>query len=910
VVNITGWLTRATQAARKSREPNQLGGFSRAGRRRKRATAFRGCGLGGGEQLESKFLLTVGIVQPIPAQVLPATINASSEILLADRFALQDVAGTVVRVNTNAPLQNSSFFVELFDNAAAAPERVTTATAENFLGYVDDGSFSRSIIHRSIPGFVIQGGGFTAPTAPANQPDGSPVAIGSKGTVVDEIGNPNQRGTIAMAKVAPPGAATVANSATSQWFVNLDDNSGLDAEFTAFGRVLGNGMTVINALAAATTWDVSEYYDNGALTNTPLWTVPGDAILQPENFVTFTGMSRATPGQMVSLAVTSANPDLLRAQLFGDRLILSRAGTLSGTTTVTVRASAAFDPTDFVEHSFEVTLPAVPPPPDVTIEAVGDVTLGYDPAGRVYANGTLVTSGGGPVNYHTYGSWGWTARAAETVGGINQIVWQNEAGSLQLWSLSASWAHQSSLGDYAVGTATFNAIEAAFGMDFNGDDAIGQPLTVIEAVGAVTLAYDPAGNLLANGTLVTSGGGAVNYHTYASWGWTARAAETFGSVNKIVWQNQADALQVWELSGSWDHRISLGDYADGTAAFNATEAAFGMDFDGDGQVAPATTLIESRGDVALEYDGSGNLRANGVLVTSGGGPVNYDTFRSWGWTARAAESVGRVNTIVWQNEAGELHFWRLSSGWLHENSEGDFGPGSPQYAVAEGDFGVDLSGDGRITIESAGGVSLWYDAAGILRANETLVTSAGNSVNYDLVRSWGWEAVAAEVVNTKHSIAWRNRTTGSLQYWRLDSGWAHRGSEADDLPGSPGHSQAELDFQVDFDRDGAIGAAVVEIESRGSVVLQRAGNGNLLANGVLVTSGDAPVNYFTFLSWGWTALAADVVEPGNTIAWRNSAGELHLWELNGDWAHERSRGNFAPGTPQFETARQALELDL
>ncbi|MEX0687301.1 MAG: hypothetical protein WD072_01370, partial [Pirellulales bacterium] len=395
----------------------------------------------------------------------------------------------------------------------------------------------------------------------------------------------------------------------------------------------------------------------------------------------------------------------------------------------------------------------------------------------------------------------------------------------------------------------------------------------------------------------------------------ALAAETIRGVNTIVWQNEAGALQLWELSVGWSHQNSRGDFAIGSAAFNAVEASFGMDFDGDGKVAPATTVIEGRGDTTLEYDGEGNLRANGILITSDGGPVNYDTLRSWGWTARAAEPVGGVNTIVWQNGAGTLHFWRLSADWVHESSEGDFLPGSPQYDTAEAIFGVDIDGDGRITIESAGSWTLWYDQSGNLQANHQLVTSFGAPVNYDLYRSWGWEALAAEILpEVGRTIVWRNLETGGIQYWRLGLAWVHTFSEGDDRPGSPGYNQAERDFQTDIDRNGIVGESFggdpVGIESRGSVVFMRDGSGNLLANGTLVQSSNRPVSYFTFLSWGWTAVAADVVGGVNTIAWRNAAGELHLWELSSTWVHMQSRGNYAPGTPEFETARQALQLDI
>jgi peptidyl-prolyl cis-trans isomerase A (cyclophilin A) len=99
--------------------------------------------------------------------------------------------------------------IELFDEAA--PE-----TVANFLNYVNDGDYAKSFIHRSVTGFVVQGGGYSFI-------DGTAVAIPTDPPVINEPGISNLRGTIAMAKLGGDP-----NSATSQWFFNLADNSGLD----------------------------------------------------------------------------------------------------------------------------------------------------------------------------------------------------------------------------------------------------------------------------------------------------------------------------------------------------------------------------------------------------------------------------------------------------------------------------------------------------------------------------------------------------------------------------------------------------------------------------------------------------------------------------------------------------------
>ena len=128
------------------------------------------------------------------------------------------------------------FEVNLFDSDT--PETVT-----NFLEYVNNGAYTNSVYHRSVPGFIVQGGGFfydmalPLETIPSNPP------------VINEPVFSNVRGTIAMAKLSGDP-----DSATSQWFFNLADNSAnLDSQnegFSVFGQVVGDGMDVIDAIAA------------------------------------------------------------------------------------------------------------------------------------------------------------------------------------------------------------------------------------------------------------------------------------------------------------------------------------------------------------------------------------------------------------------------------------------------------------------------------------------------------------------------------------------------------------------------------------------------------------------------------------------------------------------------------------
>lgn len=117
-------------------------------------------------------------------------------------------------------------------------EKAPVSTA-NFLAYVDDGFFDGLIFHRVIPGFMIQGGGFT--------PDMSQKK--GKAPIKNEAPNglKNRRGTIAMART------NVVDSATSQFFINLSDNEFLDHSpgnfgYAVFGHVV-EGLDTIDRIA-------------------------------------------------------------------------------------------------------------------------------------------------------------------------------------------------------------------------------------------------------------------------------------------------------------------------------------------------------------------------------------------------------------------------------------------------------------------------------------------------------------------------------------------------------------------------------------------------------------------------------------------------------------------------------------
>ncbi|HEY1662426.1 MAG TPA: peptidylprolyl isomerase [Verrucomicrobiae bacterium] len=159
--------------------------------------------------------------------------------VLVCSFARVD-AGTLVQFRTAL----GDIEVELYDQDKPV-------TVKNFLNYLNSGLYQNEFAHRLAQGFVLQGGGYTLTS-------NTIYSIPTNAPIVDEFGVGHQYsnvyGTIAMAKL---GGFT--NSATSQWYFNLANNSSLDAAdtndlFCVFGHVI-SGTNVLNTFNKFVNWN-------------------------------------------------------------------------------------------------------------------------------------------------------------------------------------------------------------------------------------------------------------------------------------------------------------------------------------------------------------------------------------------------------------------------------------------------------------------------------------------------------------------------------------------------------------------------------------------------------------------------------------------------------------------------------
>ncbi len=197
--------------------------------------------------------------------------------IMTDAQATTPIVATnsvsVVRMQTSMGLID----IKLYNGAAPL-------TVENFLGYVNSGAFNQSFIHRSVPGFIIQGGGYLW-----NGTSSTPIdtSIRTATPLINEFSasRSNLRGSIAMAKVGGDP-----NSATSGWFFNLANNSAnLDNQnggFTVFGQVIDKSLAVVDAIAALPIANAG-----GAFSTLPLATPVSGSTVQQSNLVTLSSVS-------------------------------------------------------------------------------------------------------------------------------------------------------------------------------------------------------------------------------------------------------------------------------------------------------------------------------------------------------------------------------------------------------------------------------------------------------------------------------------------------------------------------------------------------------------------------------------------------------------------------------------------
>jgi cyclophilin family peptidyl-prolyl cis-trans isomerase len=291
-------------------------------------------------------LIAQNVVPVVTASIADATVfaNANAEVVpLDEHFDDPDTSG--VRLTT-----------VLGDVDLALYDQETPITVANFKNYIDsgryfkvdptDGHLASLFFHRSISDFVVQSGGWLSTVNPTDPEHVQVTQVLPFDPITNEPGISNTTGTIAMAKVPDDE-----DSATSQWYINLADNLELDTDnggYTVFGRIIGDGMTVVDAIAALPVYNFGVPFDTLPLRN---FTPPGIPTLS--NLITIPAISYVTS---LTFTASSDNPAVATVSVSDHNLLVS--GKQIGTATITATATDADGAK--VSTSFDVNVIANP----------------------------------------------------------------------------------------------------------------------------------------------------------------------------------------------------------------------------------------------------------------------------------------------------------------------------------------------------------------------------------------------------------------------------------------------------------------------------------------------------------------------------------------------------------------------
>ena len=558
--------------------------------------------------------MSAALITKIPTQVLSST--AANTLTLSSFFRDRTIkAGdTVVDLRSS----NGSLPIELTDSA-------TPQTVANFLRYVTSGEYANTIIHRSVPGFVIQGGGYTTNAA----------HIATFGTVPGEAATAtlkNTTGTIAMALSTGP------NSGTSEFFFNLGANPNLDdasngGPFTAFGKLIYNGTNVANAIAGLGKIDASSI--NSAFTDLPVqssYTGPtgtqsplptATASLSPMDLVSINPV--ILPGGL-TYSVTSANPLVAKATITNGVLTVNPTlGGVAGSTFLTVNA------TDLAGQSVFAVVPVSFNPSagpnsslDVTVgnaAAGGAKQVSYVDANRTLATVTLRGPGSATVSFFGNDLTSSGSSGVVVSGSAISIASITTTGTTAASTLTITTSRGPKV--IAVGDITTGSIGS---IDAPGVTLTGN-LTASGSIGSMSLGAAVNGTVAATSVGTLSVRGAFDDNLVLNGGGTVLGKFASGSITNGI----------WTLTGSVNS-ISSGSATDW--GLNVTQSVNSIQLAGGGLSGGAITLgsvgtFNIKGSV---FDSDTELTGSGLdlKTLSVGGSINGSLFN-------AAGSYGKIN---------------------------------------------------------------------------------------------------------------------------------------------------------------------------------------------------------------------------------------------------------------------------
>jgi 20S proteasome alpha/beta subunit len=378
--------------------------------------------------------------------------------------------------------------------------------------------------------------------------------------------------------------------------------------------------------------------------------------------------------------------------------------------------------------------------------------------------------------------------------------------------------------------------------------------------------------------------------------WLAIGAEKTANGYEVAWKaGSADQYTVWNLDSNGNFLSDTIGVVSGTSyALESLEQSFQQDLNGDNQIGPPTTLIESFGATSLLQAAGTYVMypvggSSGPQVRIGGAPVMIGSLGPW--LAIGAEKTAGGYEVAWKaGSADQYTVWNLdSSGNFLSDTIGVVSGASFALESLEPLFQQDLNGDNRIgpvttLIESFGATSL-------LQAAGTYVMSPVGGSSGPQVRIGGtpvmvgslgpWLAIGAEKTANGYEVAWKAGSANQYTVWFLDN----NGNYLSDIGVVSGTSYAleslEPSFQQDLNGDNMIGPITTVIEAQGLTKFEQIADAYVMfpnngANGVVLQSGGSQVVAGSLGTW--VPFAAEQVAGGFEVAWKmTNADQYTTW---------------------------------
>lgn len=512
------------------------------------------------EALEPRTLLNA----TLSAAIGPVNLSAGaapSTVDLNAHFTDPNVPGTAVKMQST----QGTFYLGLSDQQ-------TPLTVANFLKYVNAGRYNTSVFHRAVvtpSPFILQGGGY--------YPDQS--TIPSFGAVKGEPGISNTTGTIAMALSTGP------DSATSQWFVNLTDNSFLDSAssggpFTVFGQVIYGGMTVVNAIANLPKGKVPPNFEpitqagddpNGVL---PLQNYTQGNPIVPANYVT---LPSVTVVPKLAFGASSDSPSVVSASIGANGLVLT-PGFSTGTATITVAA------TDLGGNVATATFPViVAPGTQVKLGAGSARIVRFVPSGGGAGQISVTGPGSATLSFAGTGLTQTTKHGIVTISGAEQGVAVATTGTTGASTLNLTGRGALTLSGVTA-DGSLRAINAP-GATLTGT------IAVAGSIGGITLAAD-------KGTITAASIGKLSVRGAMD----GAVTTTTGNIGSITTGSMVDNSHVYAGIGA----LAGGQMLPLTATDFAGAAAIGAVHIGRGGFAGSDIAAQTLGTLSLGTIRAGN----------------------------------------------------------------------------------------------------------------------------------------------------------------------------------------------------------------------------------------------------------------------------------------------------------------